>query len=281
MLGATALALGAALIFAWLIPPAGSAGPCEVARRPASLPGISEASGLAVSRRTPSLLWSHNDSGNDTVLFAIDPGGAVRRTVRVRARTRDWEDISAGPCDAGDCLYIADIGDNRAGRQHVAIYRLPEPAPGETDVTPPDVFDATYADGAHNAEAMFVIGTDLFIVTKDRAAGVYRAGVPSSGGGHVRFAPVGQLGLPAVTDAETSRDGSTVVVRTSHEAVLYRAADVLSGRFNPVMRRPLDPLREAQGEGVALDGETLYLASEGRPWTDGGMLLTLRCTFSN
>jgi hypothetical protein len=45
-----------------------------------------------------------------------------------------------------------------------------------------------------------------------------------------------------------------------------------------VARIPIGGLREAQGEGVALDDGTLYLASEGRPWTGGGSLLTLRCT---
>ena len=67
---------------------------------------------------------------------------------------------------------------------------------------------------------MFVVGADLFIVTQDRVGGVYRSTL--SGSRDLTFQRIGQLGLAAVTDAETSRDEKSVVVRTSHEAVLYR-----------------------------------------------------------
>ena len=277
---AAALALCAMLLAAWMMRPDESAGPCLVANGPTDLPDLPETSGLAVSRRTPGLLWSHNDSGNESVLFAIDAAGAVKGRVRLAGRTRDWEDISAADCLADRCLYIADIGDNSTSRRRFRIYRVPEPAPGDARTASPDVFTAKYADGAHNAEAMFVIGADLFIVTRDRRGLVYRSRVPPSGGDDdLEFTRVGQLDLSAVTDAETSRDGATVVVRTSREAVLYRTSDLLRGSYAPVVRIPIAGLREAQGEGVALDGRTLYLSSEGRPWTRGGSLVTLSCSF--
>src|SRR6185503_10164190 len=134
--------------------PDAPAGPCVLAGGPAVLPEIPEASGLAVSRRYPGLLWSHNDSGNAAVLFGIDAGGAARRRVRVPIRTRDWEDVSAARCPAGDCLYLADIGDNRLTRRQVQIYRVPEPAVGDTNTAPPEIFNAAYPDGPHNAEAL-------------------------------------------------------------------------------------------------------------------------------
>ena len=278
-LGAAGLGvLAVAALVTWSLGPAHEAGPCTLASGPSALPEIRETSGLAVSRRHPGLLWTHNDSGNAAVLFALDANGAVRGRVRVPIRTRDWEDISAAACPAGDCLYLADIGDNQQARSRILIYRVPEPAPGDAETTAPDVFTATYADGRHNAEAMFVAGADLFIVTRDRTGGVYRATV--SGSRDLTFQRIGQLGLTVVTDAETSRDGSTVVVRTSREAVLYRTDDLVAGRISPYLRVPLDRLREPQGEGVALDGPLLYLSSEGRRWNRGGILVSLRCTWS-
>src|SRR6185503_14612773 len=106
------------------------------------------------------------------------------------------------------------------------IYRVPEPAAGDADTARPELFNATYPDGPHNAEAMFVVDTDLFIVTRDRVGGVYRGEITPSGGGELALQRLGQLGLAAVSDAEASRDGASVVVRTSHEAVLYRTADL-------------------------------------------------------
>lgn len=277
---AVVLVLGASLLGAWILRPDDSAGPCVVANGPAMLPEIPESSGLAVSRRHPGVLWSHNDSGSAAVLFALDAAGTARGSVRVPIRTRDWEDISAARCPSGDCLYIADIGDNRAVRRRIQIYRVPEPVPGDAETAPPEVFNATYADGPHNAEAMFVIGADLFIITRDRTGGVYRSSVTLSGSRELTFQRVGQLGLAAVTDAEASRDEKSVVVRTSHEAVLYRTADLIRGGNVPYLRIPIDGLKEAQGEGVALDGSMLYLSSEGRPWSRAGRIVSLRCNLS-
>jgi hypothetical protein len=250
-------------------------GPCVIAGGPAMLPEIPESSGLAVSRRNPGVLWSHNDSGNATVLFALDTAGKTVGRVRVPVRTRDWEDVSAARCGSSDCLYIADIGDNKGVRRQVQIYRVPEPAPGDAETAAPEVFNGTYLDGSHNAEAMFVVGADLFIVTRDRLGGVYRA--TASAGRELTFQRIGQLGLAAVTDAEASRDEKSVVVRTSHEAVLYRTDDLIHGRNVPYLHIPIDGLNEAQGEGVALDGNILYLSSEGRPWNRAGSLVSLRC----
>lgn len=269
----------ASLLIAWATQADDAAGPCVRVVGPVMLPEVPESSGLAVSRRDSRLLWSHNDSGNDTILFALEADGTVRGRVRVPVRTIDWEDLSAGACPPNDCLYIADIGDNRLRRQRVQIYRVREPAPGDAQTVAPEVFNATYTDGSHNAEAMFVVGAEVFIVTRDRIATIYEATLGSEQ--NVSLRPIGQLGLAAVTDAETSRDGNFVVVRTSHEAVLYRTSDLVRGGTNPYLRIPLDGLRESQGEGVALDGRMLYLSSEGRPWSRAGRLVTLRCSFDN
>jgi hypothetical protein len=250
-------------------------------RGPAMLSGIPEASGLAVSRRTPGVLWSHNDSGNAAVLFAFDTAGTILGRVRVPIRTQDWEDISSAQCPSGDCLYLADIGDNRLARRSVKIYRVPEPAPGDTDTASPEVFSVTYADGPHNAEAMFVAGDDVFIITRDRKGSLYRSSASPSDRHELTLHLIGDLGLGAVTDAETSRDGESVVVRTSHEAVLYRTADLIRGVSAPYLRISIDGLKEPQGEGVALDGSMLYLSSEGRAWDRAGRLLGLRCHLSN
>jgi len=244
---------------------------------PAMLPDLPESSGLAVSRRTPGILWSHNDSGHESVLIALDAAGAVHGRVRVPRALRDWEDISAGSCGGKDCLYLADIGDNARERPRIQIVVVPEPAPGDQQTSASDVFNAIYTDGAHNAEALFVVGDDLFIVTRDRTGGLYRARIRASGSADLVFERLGELGLEAITDAETSRDGASVVVRTSHEAVLYRTADVTNGAYVPYLRIPIDGLMEPQGEAVALDGGTLYLSSEGNAWNRAGRLLSLRC----
>jgi len=257
--------------------PSRTAGPCTRINGPTMLPDIPQASGLAVSRRNPGVIWSHNDSGHPT-LFAVDPMGTLLGRVVVPIRVFDWEDIAVGRCPGGVCLYLADIGDRRSARRNIVIYRVPEPAPGDTETAAPEVFSAKYDDSPHHAEAMFVVGEDLFVITRDRAGHLYRSLPPMPDGREIILQHIAQLDLAGVTDAESLPDEKSVVVRTSDEAVFYRTADFTRGQVTPFLRVPIDGMKEAQGEGVAVDANgMLYLASEGRFWSRSGRLVTLRC----
>src|SRR6185503_13979859 len=106
------------------------------------------------------------------------------------------------------------------------------------------------------------LGSDLFIITRDRTGTVYHSKLPEHGG-DIRLERLSSLNLTAVTDAEASPDEKAVVVRTSHEVVFYRSADLIRGETVAYLRIPIDGLRESQGEGVAVDATgMLYLASE-------------------
>jgi hypothetical protein len=276
----TAVVLAATAVLVVLLPVRAAEhdlGPCTISTGPISLPGIAEASGLTLSRKVGSLLWSHNDSG-EAVVFGVDRSG-VRARVRIpNASVTDWEDISAGRCASGDCLYIADIGDNRRSRRTVTIYRVPEPNPDAAQTSAPDVFTAAYPDGPHDAEALFVTDAGLFMITKDETGTLYRLPQPLNGNVTATLQRVGTLGLQRVTDADASPDGHLVAVRTKDDLVLYRTEDLTSGKPHPSGDRiSLRTLREPQGEGVALgsDGE-VYLASEGTG--RAGRLESLRCT---
>ena len=251
--------------------------PCAIISGPTQLKGIAEASGLTLSRRAPGLLWSHNDSGAP-VVFGIDRTG-VRSQIRIpKATVTDWEDISAARCPSGDCLYIADIGDNKLNRRTVTVYRVPEPSSTAAETAAPDIFTAQYPDGPHDAEALFVVDAGLFIVTKDDAGILYRLPQPLTGNDPITLQRVGTLGLRRVTDADASPDGRIVAVRTNEEVVFYRAADLTNGGTTPRgTRTSLHRLKEPQGEGVALgrNGE-VYLASEGTG--RAGTLTSLHCT---
>src|SRR5437867_6651927 len=82
---------------------------CRVAAGPVALGELPEASGVAVSRRSPGVLWEINDSGQP-LLFALDPSGAVKGRVRVTgAAVEDWEDLEVGRCPGGSCIYVVVI----------------------------------------------------------------------------------------------------------------------------------------------------------------------------
>jgi hypothetical protein len=256
------------------------------------LPTLPEASGLALSRRDPNVLWSLNDSGTPTVV-ALSPSGELLGRVRIAgANVNDWEDVSVGPCGDESCLYIADTG-NGGGTQRndVVVYRVREPLPGDRDTAPADVFDAAYPDGEdHESDAVFVMNGQLFLITKGHPAVLFAFPRDLTAGTMQTLERIGEIptaGFPAgtiprryrVTDAEASPDGQWVAVRTNDALLVYRSADLLARRTHTFWRTDLRFLSEPRGEGVAIsDTGDVYLASE--RVSEGAATFThLKCAF--
>ena len=91
---------------------------------------VREASGLAVSRRDPSLRWTHNDRGARPRLYALDSQGGLRGTVTVTgAGSHDWEDLATFELEGQAWILIADTGDNFLRRHNAVLYLIAEPDP--------------------------------------------------------------------------------------------------------------------------------------------------------
>src|SRR5205085_9394877 len=129
---------------------------------------IIESSGIAASKCQNGVFWTHNDSGDDAYIFAIDEKGNDLGTWRVtNADNDDWEDIAEYKDASGKCfIYLGDIGDNKTKRKERTVYRVPEPAVTEkshdTDIKdslstdPATALNFNYPDGNHNAETLMV-----------------------------------------------------------------------------------------------------------------------------
>lgn len=262
---------------------------CRVVARSLPLPPeVRESSGLAASRRHPGVLWTHNDSGGDPVLFAVDSTGAPLGTVRVTgAENRDWEDVAAGPCPAGECLYVGDVGDNDGDRPEVQVYRVPEPAPGDAAVAA-ERMALRYPGGPQDAEALFVLPSgELFVATKGTHGPValYRAPAGFTPGATLTLERVAGLTgdaagrLDRVTGASASPDGRWVAVRTYTGLHLFRSEDLTGGGTPASERFELAPLEEPQGEAVALRADgTVFLTSEASGRSEPAVLSRLACT---
>ena len=254
--------------------PAPSGPACEAPIVTGRIPNeLREASGIAPGINAPGIAWAINDGGAPT-LFALDSTGAVRARVAVTGATKtDWESLAGARCGDRSCLYIGDIGDNLRARGTIRVYRVPEPVLGDSATSRAEAFEFRYPDGAHDAEAMFVLpGEQLFIVTKGRSEPVslYRAGALHAGGTivlelvHSLSASFVQL-PDMVTGAGATPDGEWVVLRTYAGLQLYRLVDgVLQPRL-PGVGIDLQALHEFQGEGVDIraDGTILLLSEKG------------------
>lgn len=273
-----------------LVDSAAAAGSCRVVERPVELARhLSEASGVAASARTPGIYWTHNDNGKPRV-FAFDSTGAERGRVEVTgAEQVNWEDMAVAPCAGGSCLYVADIGDNAANRPQIAVYRVPEPAPGDSASQPASAFPATYPDGPQDAEAMFVLRGRIYIVTKGETGpiAIYRYPANAAPGAVSQLEKVAELRdqetrrRERITGAGASPDGRWVAMRTLHLLTVYPAAGIESGAPRAAFTYDLSPLGEAQGEGVAIaDDGGVLLSSESGKKKKPGTFARLACNLA-
>jgi hypothetical protein len=180
---------------------------------------------------------------------------------------------------------VADIGDNDARRPSVTVYRVPEPSPGAAESAPATAIRLRYPDGAHDAEAMFVLNGAVHVVTKGESGPVALYRAPADAGAEavlerVRALSEGQVDRPArITGADARADGRWVVLRTLHEAAFYPAAELAGSGEAAARRVDLRGLGEAQGEGIAFgpDG-SVYLTSEGGGKDGDATFARLSCT---
>src|SRR5689334_6488513 len=91
---------------------------------------IVEASGIAQGLRSPGVVYVQNDSGDSARFFALNRRtGQTAATITVAGATNvDWEDlaVSRGPAGTPQ-VWVGDIGDNKAVRREIRIYRMREP----------------------------------------------------------------------------------------------------------------------------------------------------------
>jgi hypothetical protein len=233
-----------------------------------------EASGLAVSRVSPGVLWSHNDSRGGARLFAFDTAGNDLGAFDLPGTFAfDWEDIAAGPGPdgSGSYLYVGDIGDNFAIRSgQITVYRVLDSDPGTLDGSFAEVVSLPYKypEGTHNAEALLIdpIEPAIYIVTKDKAIASIFKGSLAPTGDESELELVGTVFLDAeVSGGDISWDGHVIALRGYRTVWMWNRPTGVSvaEAFNTDPCTAPQP-EERQGEAIAFDADLAYwTVSEG------------------
>lgn len=248
-------------------------------------PELKELSGLAASRAHPGRLYAHNDSGDEARFFALTAAGVTEYRLP-GARNVDWEDLDLGPCPAGSCLYLGDIGDNHRRRADYSVFRVAEPSEGDGGASSIawERLRFRYPQGAsHNAEALAVHPRTgrVYVVTKEGPgvpSQVYRFPEPLEPTREVTLELVATLSVPAegdssLTGASLHPSGRALLLRLYNRLVELRlpeavgAVDVGAEDGEGLFRQaavtvPSGP--EPQGEAVtySADGQSYFTASE-------------------
>jgi hypothetical protein len=273
------LAFVLALAIAALPPAGASAAPAQLfAFRD---PQITESSGIVASTRRDDIVFTHNDSGDTARFFAVDRHGCTIGVFTApEVQATDWEDIARGPAAS---LWLADIGDNDAKRDEIAVHRFDEPAVGAStggggcpaapqQALAPTSYRLRYEDGPHNAETLLVDPhtSQVFVITKSLTAGaLYAAPNPLSGSDVNVLRKIADVGAPAfATGGDISPDGKSVAVRNYGEIDIRAIPNGnLAAAFAPgaPVQRLDAPDSGKQGEGLGFTrtGDGLLTSSEG------------------
>ena len=238
---------------------------------------LNEASGLAASRRNPNILWTHNDSGDENRVFAIDANGNHLGTFLIEGtEARDWEDIAVGPgpAEGQQYLYIGDIGDNLSQFDIKYIYRVREPevnrnqSPVEATLSEVETIAFQFPDGKRDAETLMVdpLTKDIYIVSKRESnVRVYRAPYPQSTTKTITLEYVATLNLNNVVVGDISPSGNEVVIKT-YSAIYYWRKPPGEKCWKMFEKDPVSVpyIPEPQGEAVCwrADGLGYYTLSE-------------------
>lgn len=199
-----------------------------------------ENSGIVRSRTRPDLFWMQNDSGDQPRVYPVHADGSVYTSVRepeapgvliAGAINVDWEDIAV---DSDNHLIVGDFGNNRNDRRDLVLYYIDEPSPTAERTTVKKKLFFRYPEQtafpAHaeqfnfDAEALFTVGTTVYILSKNRSdtrTTLYRLDDPQP---HVTnvLTPVTSFDIGGkVTAADASADGRRLVVTTYERIWLF------------------------------------------------------------
>ena len=230
---------------------------------------ITEASGIAASRRNQSVLWIHNDSGDAANLYALNPEGRLLGIYIISgAYNRDWEDIAIGPGPDpnNDYLYIGDIGDNGGNHRSITIYRVQEPKidPNMTltrmSTESAESIQLVYPDGPKDAETLMVdsLKGDIYIVTKRQLyCTVYYAPYPQSTLTQITMSRVAVLPWTLAVGGDISKDGNYIIVRSpTHASIWKRPKD--KPLWEAFGQQPfnIELMPELKGEAICFDSDS-------------------------
>ncbi len=242
---------------------------------------ISESSGVVRSRNYPEVFWTHNDSGDRPLLYAMKRAGGhiyppqssnYQGLEILGARNRDWEDISID--DQGQ-LVIADFGNNANKREDLGIYLIDEPDPTKVESAQvkahylyyyPDQQELGKNPRNFDSEAFFFAQGQYYLLTKHRSddhTKLYRL----DSFNEAKAEPLTLLGEfdidGQVTAAEASTDGSLLAVLTYGAIWVFKrpkdSDNYLEGDIDRI------EISAGQAEAICfIDDERLLVTNEQR-----------------
>lgn len=168
-------------------------------------------------------LWTHNDSGNEPVLFKLDTiSGEILQTITIAgAENIDWEDIAQDDTR----IFIGDFGNNQGNRTDLKIYVTEKssfPPSGDGSVTATSInfsygdqqgFEKANRSNDYDCESVLAFGDSLFLFTKNWVNEQTRLYALPKNPGTYSILPADQFNVEGlITGADIFENGSEIIL---------------------------------------------------------------------
>ena len=236
---------------------------------------INETSGLEYYK---DYLVTHNDSGNEPVIYYLDREGRFSFKRSFDSLTNhDWEDLASDK----DFLYIADMGNNFDTRKNLQIVKVPiDPKINKTEFINfyyPEQSEFEFRlSSMYDAEGLISIDDYLFIFTKNRAKKITEIYKISKSPGSQIAEKIGSLDCQSiVTGADYNKDLKLLVLTATVSFEEYYILKLENFDPKKLINYQIDmyeiPLEKTQVESIKIiDKNTFWVTSEaetfGSPW---------------
>ncbi len=246
---------------------------------------LSEVSGIALDEGN-DLLWMVNDSGNKPVLFRLNPFGEVVDEFEIKAKNKDWEDLTT---DNKGNIYIGDFGNNQNKRKDLRILKInkKEFKSNSTALKPVKIsfyypeqtkFPPKKDKRVFDCEAFFYFNGYLYLFTKSRVkqtpvfTDLYK--IPTTEGRH-KAEYLGSFDTcdePEcwVTSADINQKGDKIAILTENSVFVF--TDFVGDAFLEASKQHYYLDYSSQKESVAFKNDsTLYIADEYSGYSGGNL----------
>jgi len=248
---------------------------------------LKEVSGTEVIGNS-DVIWMLNDSGNQPKLFAVSKKGKIKKEVYVKAKNRDWEDLTSD--DKGN-LYIGDFGNNNNKRKNLTILKVDKKYLGKKNAEVDKIefrypnqhkYPPKKKDRFFDTESFFYFNNSLYIFTKSRVKKKYGRTflykIPAKKGKYTAQL-IGEYDNCDdiecwITSADISSNGKTVVLLSQKNILLF--SDFKNDNFLSGKVRKIDLKHRSQKEGICFKDKNTLLITDERTHGSGGNLYELK-----
>jgi hypothetical protein len=174
-------------------------------------------------------VWTHNDSGGEPALFAIDQstGKVIRKVVITNATNVDWEDLAQDD----DYIYIGDFGNNKGSRKDLKICKVRKSDVQSKTAVEADVISFSYSDQTtftptglektnYDCEAFIAYEDNLFLFSKNWEDGKTRLYKLSKVPGSYTAEHISELDVHGLITGATIVPDKRVIVLTGYNSLL-------------------------------------------------------------